>query len=297
MAIPPVKMHRRCYISSPVLLNTEPLRNLLREMLVDVGDVEEIPPAGEVSVSQLERQIRAASFICGVISTKIGSGSVLFEIGVAVGLGKPVFLIAEDKSDLPVTVRTLPFVETSIADTDTIRFHLEIFVANLELPRKTSSVKESPRFYGGGESYPIASREQINTLPSTEGRVAVAFERAGASVTLSPRFGNDAEADMIAWLPDLDIGIGLPTLVEVRSSAREQFPPRAMDLIRKLLVRSHLKSAIIVTNAPDDDIVGRMFGSGYVFSISINGLENLAQTGQFVSGLKRARNRLAHGLD
>jgi Restriction endonuclease len=211
------------------------------------------------------------------------------------GLGKPVFLVADDKEHLASSLLSLPFVVASPYDVETLRFHMEAFLPSLALPRKTSTVsKRPPRFYGGGEPVPI-QRTDSSPEAQVERRVAAAFRRAGANVTVSPQIAEDSEADMIIWLPDPDLGAGGPLLVEVKSRATEAFPAGGVQQIRRLLDRSHLHAAVLVTNAPDPGLSGRIMGGAFVYTVSILELERLAEAGKLGQELKRVRNRLAHG--
>lgn len=284
----------RCYLSSPFLVDTKPLRRVLQDLEVDVGSIEDLPPAGQMLSGLLTEQIQSASFVLGVLSADEGA-AVLFEIGVATGLGKPVFLIADDEERLPSSLLSLPFVAASLTDAETIRFHLEAFIASLAFPRKATSVKPPLGFYGGGEMVPVQRPGRRSSGSRSELRVEAAFRQAGASVTVSPQIGEGTEADMIVWLPDADLGLGGPLLVEVKSAATETFPENALRQVRRLFARSHLRAAVLVTNSPEKGVSGRIVEGAFVYSVSIPELERFAGAGKLGLELKRLRNRLAHG--
>lgn len=134
----------RCFLSSPRLVDTAPLRLVLGELGVEVSSVDELPTAGELPTAKLLNQMRNASFVLGVL-TKDKGDTVLFELGVGIGLGKPVFLIAEHKESLATGLLDLPLVVSSLGSVETLRFHLEAFITNLRLARGTST-STSPRF-------------------------------------------------------------------------------------------------------------------------------------------------------
>jgi hypothetical protein len=151
----PKQPRLRCFLSSPFLVDTGSVRRVLQDLNVETTSIDDFPPAGQTPVEAVSAQIRRASFVLSVI-TGDRNAAVLFELGLAMGLGKPVFLVADDKDHLAASLLSLPFVVTSLNDVETLRFHMEAFLASLALPRKTSTVsKRRPRFYGGGEPVPI----------------------------------------------------------------------------------------------------------------------------------------------
>jgi hypothetical protein len=285
----------RCFLSSPFLVDTEPLRRVLTGLNVELGSIEEFPSAGQSPVELVSAQIRRASFVLGVITGE-ENAAVLFELGLATGLGKPVFLIADDKERLASSLLSLPLVVAPLTDTENLRFHLEAFLASLALPRQaTTAPRKPPRFYGGGEAVSLP-RSSGSPEARSEQRVEAAFRRAGANVTVSPQIAEGSEADMIVWLPDLDLGLGGPLLVEVKSRATEAFPVNGIRQVERLLCRSHLRAAVLVTNAPDPGVSGRVVQGAFVYAVSIPELERLAEAGKLTQELKRIRNRLAHGV-
>lgn len=100
---------------------------------------------------------------------------------------------------------------------------------------------------------------------------------------------------MIVWLAEPDLASIGPLLVEVKAKAKQPFPPKVMDQIRRLLESSHLRTALLVTDALDPGLTGRIIDGAYVYTISIAELERIAGAGQLGLELKRVRNLLAHG--
>lgn len=283
----------RCFLSSPFLVDTGPLRRVLQDLNVEVGSVEDLPSAGQMPAAEVMRQIQRASFVVGVLAAE--SSAVLFDLGVAIGLGKPAFVIADDKERLAFSLQSLPLVVASPADVETLRFHLESFVASLALRSKAPpAAKKPPRLHAGGETIPIRHRPSRSEA-DTEQRVEAAFRRAAANVTVSPHIAEESKADMIVWLPDLDIGMGGPLLVEVKSRATETFPESDLQQVQRLLNRAHLRAAVLVTNTPDRGVSGRIIGGAFVYGVSVSELERLAEADELSLELKRVRNRLAHG--
>lgn len=124
-----------CYISSPLLVDTTPLRKLLAELGVTPISVDELPTAGQAIASTLESWMRHTSFVCAVLPAA-QSANVLFEIGLALGRGRRTFIVAENGADIPLPIERVPHLIATLDDMDTIRFHLEAFIASLPTPTR-----------------------------------------------------------------------------------------------------------------------------------------------------------------
>lgn len=196
----------------------------------------------------------------------------------------------------PPDLLSMPFVSASLDDVDALGFHLAAFVANLRLARSAPRAKVPARAYGGGPAYPILSDGDVQALPASEHDAAMAFRAAGAVVTVQPMMAKDAMADMLVWLKEPTGELGPPLLVEVKASAAEPFPKDAVRVVRHLLRQAHLNQGMIVTGAPGDTVSCSLQEGAVVFSASMDTLRRLAAEGGLASGLRKARNRAAHGV-
>lgn len=289
-----------CYISSSQLVDTTPLRSLLIELGVTPIAIDEMPTAGQAIVQTLESWLRNTSFVCAVLPVD-QSANIFFEIGLAQGLGRPVFIIAEEGAEIPVSVQLLPHLTSSLGDRESIRFHLEAFIASLgrrshKLSAAAASIVSAPaRSYGGGEAIAIAPRHNPRSTLKHEQEVADLLTSVSTQVTLSAQVGEQFEADMLIWLRDLDIGQGGPVLVELKSSAKEMFPERALHQITRALAAARLRAAILITGAPDGEMAAKLTTGAVVFSISLDELRREVVSGTFLDSLRRQRNRIFHG--
>lgn len=291
-----------CYISSPLLVDTTRLRTLLAELGVTPIAIDELPTAGQAIAPTIESWMRHTSFVCAILPAA-QSANVLFEIGMALGLGRRTFIIAEEGADIPLPVERVPHLVSALEDTETIRFHLEAFISSLPKRAKAvvaaAAIARNPgRFYGGGEAIPI-DRNSLPTLDSgggSEGEREVAELLAAVSTQVTPTVQvSGFQADMLVWLRDLDIGQGSPVLVELRLSSGEVFPERALSQVVRAATVARLRAAILVTRAPEPEISARLIEGTTVFSVSLDGLRQEIGSGTFLDNLRRLRNRMFHG--
>lgn len=119
-----------CFVSVPRGANTDGLRRALDNLDVRVGALDELSPAGSNFVAIIENEMRAADFVCVVLGRGLENSSALFELGLAVGLGRPILIVAQDRNALPATMAAYPVVQASANDIEALSFHLRIFLQN-----------------------------------------------------------------------------------------------------------------------------------------------------------------------
>lgn len=287
-----------CYVSSPQLVDTGPLRNLLADLGVQAIAVDTLPTAGEALAPLLRDWLRQASFVLAVLPHG-SSPNVYLEIGLALGLSRPLFLLVDGDGELPFALQRLPSLRASFDDVETIRFHLEAFIANLRQQgaKAAAAIAARPmRFYGGGEAIPVDRVPAPPSFSKAEREVGRLLGEVATQVTASARVGDRFEADFLAWLPDPEIGQGGPILIEVKASAMEPFPAKAEQQVLAALKSAHLRAGIIVSGHSGHALTGKLIGGVILYAISFNGLRDAIENATFLDDLRRTRNRLFHGV-
>src|SRR5258705_5254328 len=277
-------------------------RKILRKASVRVPSLGDLPPAGELATTKLISQLHRSTFVVAVLSGP-HPGPVLFELGVALGIGKSVFVVAADRDRLAPSLLALPYVVASPADGETLSFHLEPFIANLtNTPEATSTsvLKRNLATVADEERAPRprAAPQKSKRPPSPDGltaetRVITAFHRVGATVSVGPEVGPDARADMIIWLPEDDLSIAGPALVEVKTNLSGHPPQAALQQTLSLLEKSHLRTGLIITGQQGARSSAYLLRGSYIYVLSVDELERLAFSGGLVRELRRVRNKVA----
>jgi nucleoside 2-deoxyribosyltransferase len=111
-----------CFIVAPFEANIKPLENLLEsEGIKSYGEFT-LPSSKATSVSRVKDRIEKSDFLIAIISLKKTKPNEFFEIGLAHGLGKPIFLIVQDEGRLPIDIGEFVYVRTSMDNFDMIAF-------------------------------------------------------------------------------------------------------------------------------------------------------------------------------
>src|SRR5260370_5186203 len=75
------------------------------------------------AISPLRKIIRMVDLVVAVLTNLPDDANTLFEVGVAVGLGKPVLLLLSNACDLPFNLEPFPHVRVSLHDEKAIQLH------------------------------------------------------------------------------------------------------------------------------------------------------------------------------
>src|SRR2546426_8238289 len=102
--------YRSCYLAYPRGIDIRPVLESLAEMGVRVIDTTSLEPGPTPRAESIQAQIAGADVLVGVLSGSARDSAVLFEVGVARGLGKPVIVLAASRASLPSELTGVPII-------------------------------------------------------------------------------------------------------------------------------------------------------------------------------------------
>lgn len=289
-----------CYISAPAGLDAGGLRRALKDLSVRIVQEGETPAPGESLIVTLREALQSADFVCGVVGVGETSPNVLFELGLAAGLARPVFVVRPGFGSMPLALEGYPVVQAELDDVETLKFHLELFLRNV---RRTGHVvvARSQRVKPSRRSPPrlddLRNRIQEPRRPSErdlEQVVLEALQRAGMEAVSRPRY-DDAELqpDLAVWLPEAPPDLGNPLLIELVGASR---PPRgAAEQARRYLEIARVRCALVISEASALDPPVEING-GYIFRLTIAEFLDALERSSLVQRLIDQRNRIVHGV-
>jgi hypothetical protein len=289
-----------CYLSVPANVDTGALRSVLTDLGVSVDPAAELPPPGESFPGEIRRRLREADFVCGVLLDEAPAATnVAFELGIAAGLGRPIFVIASTKELFPFGLQAFPHVQGSAADIDAIRFHLAAFLKNMKqsthavlAKAKPAKQRPAPRF---GTIADLRRRAQEPSTSEAEVMqvVSQALMVLGAEVSVDKKMSHGSRPDIIAWLPDTATDIGGPIVVEVKRA--RGWPRQQMTAqIERYMAAAGARTALIVVPGLGPDVEVKIVAGGYLFVLSLETLLDLAESGRLNRSLIEERNRFVH---
>jgi hypothetical protein len=178
--------------------------------------------------------------------------NLLFELGIAIGLNKPLLLFADDPRHVPFDLASLRALNSDLISSEALDTFLDAFLRTIApSPAKRRSPpnrKSSPPDFWQKITAEVS---RIPSLPSRsagselEALIKQAFKHAGFDLTSSP--GPDFGADFALFSPALNRAFGLPILVEVKNNSESALQQSEVDKLSELLREKRGGAGLIVT--------------------------------------------------
>ena len=284
---------------SPDFLNTSVVRRVLESEGARAITPEEIASFGLSLPEAVAQAVAEADAVVAIIDGTPRSNSVLFELGMAQGMKKPVVVILPP--DRPATefgLSGLPYLRAGADDEEALRFGLGQFLA-APLGKKAAPQEGVTETRPIGEladallkrvrSGEVVTDEDLAVL------VAEAIGRTGALVRKGKPFGVDGGADLAVWSDDLLPWLGNPLLIELKTRLLSKEEARqAVEQLRRYLDRANVLWGLLLFQYASPDALEELRGSSVLSMSAEELLEGLRETafGPLMLGL---RNRLVHG--
>src|ERR1017187_3375836 len=84
-----------------------------------------------VTLGSLKDVVESSDFVC-VYSTGVLSQNMIFELGIAIGLSKPVFIVTNGKVLVPIDLRSISSISSKAWNPPVIEPHLDAFLETLQ---------------------------------------------------------------------------------------------------------------------------------------------------------------------
>jgi hypothetical protein len=296
---------RSCFISAPFGADLGTLTRVLDRAGIrwewaksDLGLSGRLP-------EDLRKIIRAVDFVIGVFLGGPAIGNTLFEVGLAVGTGKPVLLIVADESEVPLDLAGFPFVQASLTDDKAIELHLDLLIrSSRHAPRYPVSgqSRSAPGVLTEGFTLRSSVPHDVQPANQLEAELVSLIEQAGGRTLLHPRpqGGTDKFApDLLFWLPTSDAELLNPAVVELKGYPTT--PPQLVATEQQLLQflrQTGVRTGLIIVPSLGKESRLDFRGSPLlnIFRLDFETFRDLLKSGQLPAHLRQERNRAAHGL-
>jgi hypothetical protein len=294
---------KSCFISAPFGANLGRLPNVLDQAGIhwewakshDVAYSERLP-------GDLRKIIRNVDFLLAVLFDTPADANTMFEVGVAVGVGKPVFLVLAAEGPLPFTLQSFQHVRVPLNDEKILAFHLDLLIRSIERGFRYPVSLGQKR---GGSRIGFGKPVVHGRRPSDEleAEVVDLIEDAGGRVLLQPNRAEGAETkfapDILFWLPTPDAELLNPAVLEFKSYplSRSKLNELEQQLFA-FLQNTGVRTGLIIGRAVEAKPPVGFGGSPAlnVFFLDYDKFRQLLKSGQLANHLRHERNRAAHGL-
>lgn len=239
----------RCFIASSI---NQDINNLIK--ILEEYNIEYYSPLTTINLSglniqaKIRNEIKNADFIIAIMSDN--KQNVIYEIGLAHGMNKNVFVIIPDKSKPPSDITDTLYLRTDLRNTESIKFALDPFLKSLDSKRKkrgktnlSSKLLKIDRFEINDKLEKIRLHGNESQLLEITHKV---FNNLDAKVNAIYR-EYDIGADMSVWLDELENLFGNPILIELKMGhLSKQKLLHTVNQMEKYLERTNAKAGIIL---------------------------------------------------
>ena len=133
------KIQLKCFIISTSLFDTSRIRELIREYNIKLWDAysEPIKPGLNI-IDEVQNKIKRSDFTVAIISDE--NPNLFYEIGLAQGFRKPIFLIIIDKKP-SIPLSYFSYLKYKPDDVEAFKFSFEPFIKSIYSKKKWWSKK------------------------------------------------------------------------------------------------------------------------------------------------------------
>ena len=221
---------RTCLLVAPPLVDLGIIRRLLRNRGVEPLVFSDVPPVGVTVLDQLSKALAQADVVIFVLAAPKADANVSFEIGLALGQGKKLMVLApDDVVDVPADMRELLVVKAHLDDDEAIGFSLDQLLAAPPSPVASATPVKSGiggRPLGDTADALIRRAESLKMRVTRQPADADAQQELKQIMTAALQASHiapvvasrepDKQADLAAWVDELD-SLGLnPLLIELK---------------------------------------------------------------------------------
>lgn len=235
--------------------------------------------------------IQRCDFAIAILDGSKSDQRVLYEVGLAEGLGKPVFIIATSKRVGTVARSLFAFVDVKLSERDALAFHLDAF---LSTPHETIFERNRPSRTTKSiqPKEPALPAQQFHS--QLEARVYEAITEVGGSAIVEPQNEKSpTRPDLLMWLGSQDPELFDPAVIEIKGRLVASDARRVEHQLLEFMQAAGVGCGFLLTEeAPPQK---RRPMSPYVFWLSVDHFIALAREGSLGQHIRSLRNRAAHG--
>ncbi|HZM80337.1 MAG TPA: leucine-rich repeat domain-containing protein [Candidatus Limnocylindrales bacterium] len=284
--------HGRWFVSAGSNVDLSPLMSDLQRRGADPYVLSDVAELGSDVLQSLRQAIARADQVLLVVGRGTISSTVMFEAGIAVGMDKPLIVIADPHIKLPYDLPGVLTVRARPDDLEAVGFALDQAQGrNVRRSQKAAATGRSLGQRIDGLLVRLRAAEPINESYA----IALLKEALDDSGVIAAEGGNtDQRFDLGVWSDDLDSIAANPLLIEVKRKLHRV----AVDQAHRYLAESPTaRAALIVSLVPvDREVTERLRRSGQpVWVILLRDLLERMRSESFAEVVRDLRNRAAHG--
>lgn len=290
-----------CFISALASTDTSLLRRILSEVGVRSYDAYDFS-IGDSIQEEITSKIKRADF--AIIVYSMQAPNVLYEMGICVGLGKPIFVIIPPDMEVPYFIQNRLHLRTDLKDSSALRITLSKFVQEL-----TATSTKPKRKLAARKSQIVSRhtlRDYLNKIhdlrkqgegEEVESLVFQLFRSLALDVVRNEYSERDKGVDLAIWSDALMPTLGNPLLIEVKSGPLSPNSIRqAEKQLQKYIAETDAKAAILLYLDKHNRRFSELsFSFPFIIRFDLEDFVNELSKHPFEEIVLAQRNRIVHG--
>lgn len=285
----------RWFVSAPARTDVRRLLARLQRRGIEPFVLSDVALLGVDLRTSIEAAISAADRVLIVISSNAESANQMFEAGLALGLGKPVVLLAESAATVPAGLQDQFTIRASADDAEALDFALD--QAAGRLPQSAARIPAEGRPLGDHvdvllERVRALSTEAPGALERSIVDVIVEAVEASGPVAV-PAGAGDPSYDIGIWSDDLATIAANPLVIGFKRRLSAATVQQALKALQAVQGR-HLVLLLYLERTASDATLLRQLHFP-LLAIEIVELLERMRTASFAEVVRDLRNRSVHG--
>ncbi len=133
----------RCFIAAPYYTKTDFIEKILTDKGVEFSKAYDSPVVNYSIEKQIKNKIKKSDFVIAIVSKN--NIEVFYEIGLAEGLGKPLFIINDKKSEIPACLQNHLHLKTTLKINQSLIISVSKFADEARRTKDRSSAHAEKR--------------------------------------------------------------------------------------------------------------------------------------------------------
>jgi hypothetical protein len=253
---------------------------------------------------ELLRQLEAADFMCASVNDAGIAPNVLFELGAAHVLRKPIILFTTNYDRLLGALQGVYVVRADIEDLPSAATEIDRFLRHAKVPapvgETASDRRQKPNLsWAKVELATLRQKHAPDRGMRFERLVGEMFQRAGAEVIREDGSQKDWTGDLIVWLDDVAHEIGGPMIIackyyrggpgSVLANAKH-----TVQQLEKYIGASEARVALVVYDYDRSTPPPSLFETPHVLAFPIDQLIRALERGTLANEVLQHRRRASH---
>jgi hypothetical protein len=292
---------KTCFISAPFNADLGILPRVLDQRGIQWEWAKLDPSYSERLPGDLRRIIRRVDFMTAVLIDPSNDANILYEVGIAVGIGKPVFLILPIERQVPLKLIGFRNVRASLTDETAIAFHLDMLIRYLTMSEGRFRYPVTEQLRASVPRPTSKSKQFRNLEPESEleSEIVDLIEQSGGQILLQNPDSQLFTPDLLVWFPGERSDLINPAVIELKGhdlSGHEV--DRIEGQLTSFLEGAGVRTGIIVAPGVENERRTGFRGNPAlnVFFIDLDRFRQLLRAKRLADYLLEERNRAAHGL-